>query len=876
MYQVVGMRLAKGNSCRPSVAWNNVLARTAILLLFLMPSVFSVSASAEDQQRMYRIDIPALNAAEALNLLAEQTGIYFLFPYRAAANQRANPVRGLYSLHDALQILLRDTGLRGGLSKTGVVTISLDDTDNEKMQRISAMDQRKRGILARIASVFVGFASGNLVAQDTSGEEGGNSYRLIEEVVVTATRRETGIQETAMSVNAFSGELLEKNGYNSIGRILDSVPGVTSISSGPNANRVIIRNIATSTQEAGSATSATYFDDFAVSGMRASAPEIRLVDIDRVEVLKGPQGTLFGRSAMGGIVRYISNKPDYEGFSAGINAYFSNTTDGGDNVGGHGYLNVPLSENFAMRLVAYSYQHDGFIDNVELGEEDFNEEDTKGGRIALRWQPTDKLTLDLTYINQDVNGAPNWVTTIHSPQGDIPVDVERRDQVAGIAMEQGNEHEIINLAASYEFDNFTATFLATSSEETTQVVFDQREFLGISSGCVCDFLDSGDSDVMESDIFELRLVSQSESAIDWIVGAYHQESDRQSTRLIRYFGDPVLVFGFLPLDNGTVLIDWADDNQESETAVYGELGYSFNDATHLTLGYRRSDVEFDNRTLYANGIFDVITGTVALLGSTFGTQEDVDTYKISLEHSFTEDLFAYFTATSGYRRGGFNLPTFIAPFSTFDSDSLWNYEIGVKSTWLDGRLVANASVYLLDWSDIQLVVQDPVTFNRATQNVGEAEIPGIEFSIAYQLTSALDISFSGSLSSPELQEDVPGGVSGKKGDSLPGSSEENFALMANWQQPLNNGIELFATMTYKYVGSRLNDFNTDLDVKLDSYEIMDMRVGFDSPKGYSVSLFADNLFDEAIGYVVDRQGPVFESIPTNRPRTVGLSLNWEL
>lgn len=871
------MHLARGNNCRFHSRCSYASVRAVILLLLLLPYLLGMPSRAEDQQPMYEIDIPALNAAQALNQLAEQTGVYFLFPYRAAANQQANPVKGLYSLDDALQILLKDTGLRGGLSKTGVVTISLDDTDNEKVEGTSAMIQSKRGILASIASVFVGFGNGNLAAQETSDHQDDSSYRLVEEVVVTATRRETGIQETAMSVNAFHGELLEKNGYTSIGQILDTVPGVTSISSGPNANRIIIRNIATSTQESGSATSATYFDDFAVSGQRASAPEIRLVDVERVEVLKGPQGTLFGRSAMGGIVRYISNKPNPEAFAAGINAYVSDTTDGGNNVGGHGYVNIPIGDSFAARLVAYNYQNDGFIDNVELGADDFNDEDTKGGRLALRWQPSDELTLDFTYINQDVDGAPNWATTIHSPQGDIPVDVDRREQVAGIAMEQGNDHEIFNLAATYEFDSFTATLLATTSDEGTQVVFDQREFLGLTSGCVCDMLDSGDSDAMESDIFEFRLVSKSEGALDWIVGFYSEESDLDVQRLIRYFGDPVALFGgMLPLTDGTVLIDMAFENEESEKAVYGELGYSFSESTRLTVGYRRSDVEFENETLRANGIFDQITGTANLLGTRFETDEDVETYKISLEHSFNEDLFVYFTATSGYRRGGFNTPTFIAPFSTFDSDSLWNYEIGVKSTWLDGRLVANVSAYLLDWSDIQLVVQDPVTFNRATENVGEAEIPGFEFSLAYQLSNTLDIALSGSLSRPELQEDVPGGVSGKKGDSLPGSSEENFAFMANWQQPLSNGIELFATMTYKYVGSRLNDFNTDLDVKLDSYEIMDVRAGFRSSKGYSLSLFANNLFDEAIEYVVDRQGPFFESVPTNRPRTVGLNLTWEL
>jgi len=874
----------------------NCLRYRAICLVWilLVPQFISLSyAKNIDSKREYLIEIPALTLDMALGELAKQTGTQTLFPYDLLSLKQAPAIQGLFTLKHALQQLLDGTGFSSQITARGVVTVLPDATyNNVESQIIMNSSEQKiatnnignnkrkankssKGLLAALIGIFAGAGGAPVNAQDASNTETKNSYRLIEEVLVTATRRESGIQDTAMSVNACSGEQLAKNGYTSIGQVLDSIPGVTSIASGPNENRIIIRNVATSTQEAGSATSATYFDDFVVSGVLASAAEIRLVDMQRIEVLKGPQGTLFGRSAMGGIVRYISNKPDPEAFAAGINTYVSSTTDGGDNIGGHGYINLPINDSLALRLVAYSYQHDGFIDNVELGVEDFNEEDTVGGRAALRWQPTDQFTLDLTYINQEIDGAPNWVTTIHSAEGDIPFDVERRDQVAGIAQQSINEHEILNFSASYEFDTFTATLLATRSEETFNFVFDQREYVGVSSGCVCDFLDSGDRSNIDTDIIEFRLVSQSNSAFDWIVGAYYEDSGTNGQQLIRYFGEPQLALGFIPLTNGSVQIDTGFQIKESESAIYGELGYSISEATHVTFGYRRSDVEFGRTTTRANGIFDFLTGTTALVGIPFDTQEDVDTYKVSLEHSVNEDLFVYFTATSGYRRGGFNTPTFIAPFSTFDSDSLWNYEIGVKSTWLDGRLVANASLYFLDWSDIQLVVQDPVTFVRATENVGKAEIPGFEFSLAYQLTDTLDVSFSGSLSNPELKEDVPGGVSGKKGDTLPGSADENFAVMANWNKPLDNGLGLFATATYKYVGKRLNDFNTDLDVGLSSYSLMDARAGFNSPRGYSVSVYANNLFDEAIEYVIDRQGPFFESVPTNRPRTVGLNLIWD-
>ncbi len=829
----------------------------------------------------YDLDIEASSAERALKRLGRQTNHSIIFQSDQVSSVKLNTLDGTYTLENALNSLFHGTHLSYSLTDSGVITITRREEsmiltgENSMAKETQTRANTARRTLGAMLATILGVGAPGLAAQDSDVEDVGSNFRIIEEIVVTATRRETNIQETALSIDTFEGDMLEKSGYTSASQFLDAVPGVTAIDSGPVSNRVIIRNIATSTQEAGSPTSATYFDDFAVSGFVASAAEIRLVDMDRVEVLKGPQGTLFGRSAMGGIIRYISNKPDTEELSGGVNAYYSNTADGGDNVGGHGYVNVPIGDSLAIRATAYSYQNDGYIDNVELGVDDFNDDDTVGGRIAVRWMPTDALTFDLTYLNQDIEAAYSWVTTLHSPDGDIPYDAQRRDQVAGVLNEANNAHEILNLAVNYNFDSFTATFLATRSEETFGFVFDQREFVAISSGCICDYPDSGDSREGDADIFELRLISAGVGPFDWILGAYSESSQDSGQQKIRYLGKPTLLLGFIPIDDGLVLTDAAFDRTGDEFALYGEVGYAFTEATHLTLGYRRSDVEFSHVSTKEDGFVAPLTGADLLVGVKFETQEDIDTYKVSLQHVINDDLFAYFTATSGYRRGGFNLPTINSAFSTYDSDSLWSYEVGLKSTWLDGRLVANASVYFLDWSDVQLVVQDPEVFVRSTQNAGKAEIPGFEFSLAYLISEGFDVSFSGSVSKPELQEDVPGGISGKKGDGLPGSAEENFAVNLNWSQPLNNGLGLYGYAAYKYVGPRLNDFNRDLDVELDSYQVVDARFGVNSPKGYSVSIFADNLFDEAIGYYIDRQGPTFESVPTNRPRTVGINFTWD-
>jgi iron complex outermembrane receptor protein len=714
------------------------------------------------------------------------------------------------------------------------------------------------------------------LSQQPLGAQGDETAAAeVEEIVVTATRRDTGVQTTAVSIDVVTGRDLEKRGYVSVGQFLDSVPGVTSLDEGPGENLVIIRNVATSTQEAGAAVIATYFDDFPISSARGSAPDLRLVDMQQVEVLKGPQGTLFGRSAMGGILRYISNKPDAGSFSGGVNAYASHTTDGGDNYGGHVYLNVPMGGKLAVRAVAYSYQNSGFIDNVELGTKDVNPEDTKGGRIALRWTPSDDLTLDLTYIYQDLQAAPGAVTTIHTPTGDIPYNVTRRDAVGAIRSRSGSRARFFNFRLEKAFEPFTATVLATKRKENLTFQFDQREFINLTSGCICDTPERGDKAITEGEVYEVRLVSNREGRLDWLAGLYYDHDEVLMRQTIRYLGAPFLLFGAFPIVNGDQPIDQESHGEASELAAYGEIGFTITNQTRAAVGYRRSKVETHTMLTRANGMFLVLNGVTALLGIPFDTEESVNTYRFSLEHRFTDDIFGYALASSGYRRGGYNAPTAISTFSTYDSDSLWNYELGLKTRWLDGRLTANVSAYLLDFKDIQLVVQDPSTFVRSTQNAGHARITGVELSTLYRPNRNFSFGFSGSLSNPELLEDVPGGVSGKKGDKLPGSATESFSVTADYNHPLAAGWSVNAGVAYKYVGPRLNDFNLDLDVELPSYQITDARIGVSNDKGLTLSLFAQNLFDEAVPLRIDRQGSFFESVPTNRPRTVGVNLTYD-
>jgi len=733
----------------------------------------------------------------------------------------------------------------------------------------------KKSLIALVISTLINpvYVSQSFASENE--EEVKSEDKTLEVISVTATRRDKSIQETAISISAFGGDELEQKGYSSISEFVDTVPGITSVPGSAGGASLTIRNIATAVEIGGASFTATYLDDSVIS-----TNSLRLVDVERVEVLKGPQGTLYGRSAMSGIVRYISNKPNTDYFEGGFNFSYGNVTDGGNDYNGYGYVNIPITDNLAVRAVGYKFLDAGFIDNLELGKNDINEAETKGGRIAIHWDATDTFSVDVMYLKQDSSSTPSNVTTTREPGSlslvgdegpDIPFNLNDRTRISGLHSLIESEFEVTNFKIENDFDSFTASLIATSLQSTASTQRDIREFIGNRAGCLCDNINPSNGN---TETLELRLVStDNKSKVDWILGAYYENGDFDAYRNITYSGPTQPTALGVPLSEGLNITNIRDENENSEKAVYGELGYEFLEDTTLTVGYRHSKIKTGFMYIEASGLFDNFTGETALVGQQFDTEESVDTYKLSLEHEYSNDLFIYATAASGYRRSGFNLPTVVTPFSTYDSDTLWNYETGLKSTLLDGRLVANLALYYIDYTDIQLSIENPEAFVVETKNAGEASVKGIEFTSIYLVTDNFDISFSASLSDPQLEEDVPGGNSGKKGDKLPGSATETFSLGFNWYHSLTNNWEMFANGTYKYVGSRLNNFNEDLDIKLPSYDLVDIRAGLTS-ENLSVSLYVQNLFDEKVFYSLHREGPFFETVPTSRPRTVGVNVSY--
>jgi iron complex outermembrane receptor protein len=715
-----------------------------------------------------------------------------------------------------------------------------------------------------------------------------------ETIVVTATRRSTDLQDTPLSVSALSGEQLEERGLVSVADAVQQTPGVSLTSNQPGTNEFIIRGVGTSTSYATlagaitNATTATYLDQLPVTNTVQKTPDFRFIDLDRIEVLRGPQGTLYGQSAMGGVVRYITNRPSTEGLAGGFNAYSSITEDGGLNLGGDGYLNLALSDTLALRAVGYAYGNAGFIDVVGTAfDEDANNEETLGGRFALRWTPTNRFTVDLTALYNEVNlGSLQLISSTYPVDFNLftpPVVTPVSTDTLEVEHLQPSEESasVLGVEFLYEFGGFNANLILAHRETDSDSTFESSEFVGVTDA----YFGQRTIGNSENDTAEFRLTSTGDgNFIDWNVGVYYEDTGGQIGARAVAFGDPLLL-SFFPHNNppggfvvpGDVVTDNGRQLDYQETSVFGELAFNLSSALSITIGARHADIDTNYQRTFANGTNDA--AAASLVGVSQATSESVDTYRLNISYQASDDVLFYANAASGYRPGGFNpgvsFPVVI-PDSAYVSDTLWNYEAGVRTSWLNNRLILNAAAYQIDWSDMQLATIDLATFYTATRNVGEAQINGLELEAFFRATDSLALSANYTYAKAEISEPTNlGFLVLAEGDRLPGTPEHAFTAFADWRSPVpDTEAEFVANATYRYVGDRIAVLGSPTE--MDAYSLLDVRFGVEFASGVKLTLFADNVTNEiAVNQLTPTALPNFTYYNINRPRTIGVSARYD-
>ncbi len=746
-------------------------------------------------------------------------------------------------------------------------------------------------VLTACAGAAVAQQSQSQVTANDTSTSGG-----IEEVIVTALKRDTSLQETPISISAVTGATLTNSGVQDISRLTQSVPGLVFEDNGPTSTRITIRGI----RSVGEPTVGLYYDETPISGAVGAGndsggqiPLAKLFDVQRVEVLRGPQGTLYGSGSMGGTLRVIFNKPDANKFQASVDADAMAVDGGSGGYDAQGMVNVPIiTDKLAARAVVYSEGLGGYVDNTYLNEHNVNTYHNDGGRFLLRYSPFEDLTLDASYFYQYVNGqSPTW----YDSQGPY-VTLFRTQQPLS------DRVQIYNFTARWDFHWFVATAVIADTERKTKSAGDVSSFIandannpaacasfrGGGKPCTPETQAAFNSYVFSkvpSSLFpvqtvynptgELRLSSPGKGFLDWTVGGFFSDRTTHANNS-EVLGDPTTGV-LLPQPQNNVYTRLIFDHLK-QVAGFGEATAHLTDGLALTFGARYFD--------YTRDVGGATLVGLDLVGAAVTPYRQVDSSehgwvtKTNISYQFSNDLMVYATASQGFRPGGVNqvlgLPTALAPYS---SDSLWNYEIGTKTSWFNRRLILNLDGYLINWSDMQVSGRTPNGAFSFITNAGAARVKGVEFDVTALPVENLEISADASISRAALTENqVNPNVLGPgvKGDEIPYVPRFTGGISAQYTLPLTAFLNGMARVDESYVGSSFSEFNNSnhFDTKLPAYSMTNFRVGVEGPqKDWGVYAYINNAFDKnAIVFSAASAISLGQNLVTSQPpRTYGLN-----
>ncbi len=714
------------------------------------------------------------------------------------------------------------------------------------------------------------------------------------DIVVTALRRDTTIQTTPMAITALTGETLTDAGVTNITDYAKFVPGLNITDSGPGQRRVSLRGVRAS----GEATVGVYYDDVPITGSvgvssdaAGRTADLTLFDVDRIEVLRGPQGTLYGASSMGGAIRVIYNKPtmDYEGKVEGQ----AQTTKGG----GFGYfvnamVNVPLVQDvLAARAILYRRDFDGYIDNTYLNKKNVNDYAATGGRLMLRFTPTSNFTLDLSGMYEKTDAVSStWNPEVGTYKSAAQVILPYTDTSqlysanavwdlgpVAITSITGYQHRKSAYAAD---DSYYIASYRNASDCASYVNSDGS---ACSSGQLSDYYDYIDS-LGPAAIYypgstkdftqELRVSSQGDSALEWTVGGFYQHRNNTVT------SEDALAdadTGQIIFPNELIYRRHIYDKLR-QFAVFGEGTWHPIDTVSLTAGIRYFDYK---KTVsgYTDIAWELIGASASSLTSV-DSSEDGSLLKFNASWQPNADMMFYATASQGFRPGGANQVIGLSEeLTAYKSDSLWNYEVGSKLTLFDRLLTLNLAAYQIDWDNIQVRGRTTNGAFSFMSNAGAARMRGLEAEAFLQPLQGLTINLSGNYVDAKLTKDQVSDVvvaAGRAGDRIPYVPHVSGAASAEYRKPVSDSLDFFVRADVNYVGSSYSELRPTnaYRVKIDDYAMANARIGVELPASDTgIYLFVNNIFDAtAINYASKGSTQNSYSVTSSAPRTIGVNL----
>jgi iron complex outermembrane receptor protein len=716
---------------------------------------------------------------------------------------------------------------------------------------------------------------------------------VIEEIVVTATRREQSILDVPYNISAISGNMLEDSIIVDNVELMRNVAGAAVVDRGYRnvgvINSIMIRGLNIDGSALGDyalntvPSVSTYVNDTPIFA------NFILKDIERVEVLRGPQGTLYGSGSLGGTVRYITRAPNTEKFEGEVSGSVSQTEGSeGQNYSIDAVLNVPLSDNSAFRVSAGTLQNDGIVDYVNVYEldsngtpvapngvldpaasfrrvEDADDVDITYARAALYFEPNETFNFTLSYQTQsDDIGGRRQQTTGTDALGNQYGEYE----IGSIQLEPSSRDvDLISLEAEIDLGFATLTSSTSSYEHEGDSTSENTGFyaqIGWLEFYYYNYPRPMASAVRtysdEAFVQEFRLVSNGDNTVDWVAGAFYRDQDLISTQqsFLRGFetwydlwaGDP----SFVVTDKD---FDYSRNENFTDLGIFGEATWHVSDTFRLTGGLRYFDVDFENNTymavgLWAPGIFFIEDTAL------FAESESDVLFKVNASFDLSDDMMLYGTISEGYRRGGSNAVPLSGPFAEdpgwlqYGSDSVMNYEVGIKGTM--GRIRYSAAAFFVDWKDVQINTASSNWAFFTAANGDKAETKGIEIELEGYLSDQVHYNFGYAYVDGELTKDAraptaSAGVIAPAGATLPGTAENTLNASLDYTQELNNGMTWMSRINAYYQSDTENSIGDagrspgTFVQKLDSFSLWNFVTTL-STDNWDASLFVKNLTDE--------------------------------
>ena len=729
------------------------------------------------------------------------------------------------------------------------------------------------------ASAIAAVAS--LLAQPATAQEQNNGT-----IVVTATKRAEALDDTPISASAISGEDLAAANAQSLADYVTRLPGVVFNDYQPGISEVVIRGIAATTyHEQGQTTVGYYLNEIPLAepGFPIGIPDVDTFDLNRVEVLRGPQGTLFGSSTLGGLINYVVNTADTSQIDAaaqGLVGYTKNA-DGELNYAGKAMINVPVVKDLlGVRVVGYQRSDAGYLDNPGTGVDGSNDFRTRGLRGSVVLTPSPDTTISYMAVWQDTQLDDQTYLDTDNPYVRNTPRAETQDTrflLNSLRLDQ----------SVGDFANLTVIGSVVDKTNQTVLSYPYAYVTGVTTGDDAAYsLGEADANIKN---FEMRLASKDGGMFNWLIGFSRVQSDKTSYDQIFQNGAEAYVDAN-PADfggyAGSVLAPndriygYRSVLENKDAGIFGEVSVKPIPEIELILGGRYFWNEYSGDVLNQAGTLGAGSYTATDSSGSVQEKENGFTPKVTLAFRPNDDIMAYATYSQGYRVGGINPNAGLLPSiqEAYDSDETDNYEAGVKFHALDRRLYVEATAFWIDWNDIQARLFGPApSYYSYVSNAGGARVKGVEFAGSLAITDYLSFSSNVTYQDAELTEFLPDtfavGGGYDEGTRLPGSSE--WSVSNNLKLDLANvPMQPTIEVAHRYLSSAPVAFGNE-NTRGD-FNIFDLRASVAVMENVRVLVFANNLFDE---YGILNAPFTSSVVPAGsivRPRTVGMRVDWSL